>query len=221
MVPPPSTKTAGFTYLELLVVMIIIGILAAIAAPSWFAFLTRQRIIAARGDLVAAISAIQTDAQQQSSYRTVWIDSNSPVPTIRVGGTTATFDGSQPEQLGSTNMPDNTVQFLAFRGSDNDGSIRDTWAAADTLTGNCDAVGKACFQFNYQGIPTNPQTELLPFDADTYVDGVRVPFKIEIVDPSNPTGTSRQCVIISTLLGKVRTESGNACDQTPTEFVGN
>ena len=37
-------KNRGFTLIELLVVIIIIGALSAIAAPSWLAFINRQRV---------------------------------------------------------------------------------------------------------------------------------------------------------------------------------
>ncbi|TAG52440.1 MAG: prepilin-type N-terminal cleavage/methylation domain-containing protein, partial [Oscillatoriales cyanobacterium] len=36
-------KDAGYTLLELLVVVIMLGILASIAAPGWLGFINRQR----------------------------------------------------------------------------------------------------------------------------------------------------------------------------------
>ena len=44
--------THGFTMIELMVVMIMVGVIAAIAAPSWQGFLDRQRINAVRSDLM-------------------------------------------------------------------------------------------------------------------------------------------------------------------------
>ena len=46
---------AGFTLLEILVVVVMSGILVAIAAPSWLQFMTNREVEAARNEIYAGI----------------------------------------------------------------------------------------------------------------------------------------------------------------------
>jgi prepilin-type N-terminal cleavage/methylation domain-containing protein len=57
-------KTSGFTIVELLVVLIIIGLLTAIAAPAWQGFLTNQRLSAAQNAAFLAIREAQSNAKR-------------------------------------------------------------------------------------------------------------------------------------------------------------
>lgn len=61
---------AGFTLLEILVVLIITGIIAAIAAPSWLKFRANRQVTLARDELRQAIQQAQAASMtKQSSWR--------------------------------------------------------------------------------------------------------------------------------------------------------
>ena len=53
---------AGFTLLEILVIVVIVGILAAIIAPSWLQFFANRQVEAARAEIDQGIRQAQTQA---------------------------------------------------------------------------------------------------------------------------------------------------------------
>lgn len=55
----------GFTLLEVLIVLILVGVLAAIATPSWIRFLANRQITTARDELHQGIQKAQADAMHQ------------------------------------------------------------------------------------------------------------------------------------------------------------
>ena len=83
---PWKQSVAGFTLLELLVVMVMISILAAIAAPSWLALVNRQRAAAARDDVLQVLRTAQSDAKTTGLPRTVTITPSNTPPTIQYEG---------------------------------------------------------------------------------------------------------------------------------------
>jgi type IV pilus assembly protein PilA len=63
-----AREESGFTLIELLVVIIIIGILLAIAIPSYLSFKTKAQDSAAKANVRAAIPAVESYAADNGSY---------------------------------------------------------------------------------------------------------------------------------------------------------
>lgn len=82
------TDSAGFTLLEMLVIVVIIGVLGSIAAPGWLSYLNRQRVHSVRDELRAVLQEAQTNAQQKSTTYSVVLGStvNGPTASISTAG---------------------------------------------------------------------------------------------------------------------------------------
>jgi type IV pilus assembly protein PilE len=63
-----KTKTRGFTLIELMIAVAIVGLLAAIAAPSYSAYITKGKRAEAEGALVTFANAMEQWRLQNGSY---------------------------------------------------------------------------------------------------------------------------------------------------------
>ncbi|MBD2110167.1 prepilin-type N-terminal cleavage/methylation domain-containing protein [Nodosilinea sp. FACHB-13] len=64
-----QANSAGFTLIEGLIVVVIMGLMAAIAAPSWFSFVQQRKINATQDMVYQGMRATQADAMQQRHDR--------------------------------------------------------------------------------------------------------------------------------------------------------
>ncbi|XWK85827.1 MAG: prepilin-type N-terminal cleavage/methylation domain-containing protein [Phormidium sp.] len=69
MKPYSKQTNDGFTMVEMIVVVVIIGILSAIGTPSWLQWLTRQRANTAQGEAVMVLREAQSNAKRE---KRVW-----------------------------------------------------------------------------------------------------------------------------------------------------
>jgi prepilin-type N-terminal cleavage/methylation domain-containing protein len=130
---------AGFTLIEVLVVIIIAAVLAGIAAPGWLAFLNRQRVNAVKSDLVQTLKKAQADAIQRRQEVAVEIVTATTAPTVKVGKPQRDTTGA----ITGVSGPSQTL-------GDNDANPGGITLTAKSLNGNqVDRI----ITFDYQGLP--------------------------------------------------------------------
>lgn len=188
---------AGFTLLEVLVVIIIVGVLFAIAAPGWNALMNRQRVNVVRDQASQIIRQAQADARRTKRARIVVFDNSTGVPRV------ATF---------------------AQKGDDQNGQTVDIPIDTTGIT-NWQTLGNGDIRSGVLDISTTPPSVQgqLVFKSDGALDDVSVRkatvpnvfFGVNIIQ-KNTSPQTRRCIVVTTLLGATRLAEGDNCPTSPT-----
>lgn len=192
----PNTRSRkgdkGFTLLEVLVTVLVLGILSSIAAPSWLAFINRQRVRTVNDRVFQSLRLAQSEAKRTKSDRVVTFkyDPNPPANPV-ADPPTATID-TIPANLNASGQPQ-PIQVVTFNGGGEikSGTIQ-LFAASCPPASACTAA--TSLTFNYNGVVdlNNPNNPKLPF----------------VVTVSPAKGGGKQCAIVETLIGGMRTAEG-------------
>jgi prepilin-type N-terminal cleavage/methylation domain-containing protein len=157
---------AGFTLLETLLVILIIGTLAGLVAPTWRGFVENQRLNTAQDEIYQAMRQAQSQAKKEK----------------------LTLQASFREHNG-------VVQWAVHPASVNASAANwnslDANVRLDQETTLSQSKGVRQIQFDYQG-------------------NVRQPPLGRITLSSKSGGKAKRCVIVSTILGAMRTAKERA-----------
>ena len=179
---------AGFTMIELMIIVLIVGIFASIAAPGWLGFINRQRVRTVNDRVLQSLRSAQSEAKR--SKRDIKITFSAAT----VDPPTATIDTDPPTINATTGLPNPPIQTLTFDagGEIKKGQIK--LSAASCPAGVCTPAATP-LTFNYNGVVDQTSSPPLPF--------------VVTVSPVNDN--TKQCVIVETLLGGMRTAEGADC----------
>jgi prepilin-type N-terminal cleavage/methylation domain-containing protein len=108
---PLRHSTSGYTVIEMITVMVIIGVLAAIAAPGWLAFMNSRRANAARDQILQSLRQAQAEAIRKKEVQAVNFNTGVNPPTITALGVT--------QQIGDGQLTANQVTLQAKNGATN------------------------------------------------------------------------------------------------------
>jgi prepilin-type N-terminal cleavage/methylation domain-containing protein len=181
---------AGFTLLEMLVVIIIAAVLFAIAAPGWVAFMNRQRLTTANGQVLQALRTAQAEAKRTRSYREARFDFAADPPRFAVVPVTSQYNPNQT-LISLTNAQITTWQTIG-QGNIVRGTLRltDNHAASDSIIFSPD--GSVVRQ---NLAPNNPS--------------LNQPYTVTASLQRSPT--IKRCTSVQTLLGALSQGVNTAC----------
>ena len=210
-----SKNTSGFTLIEVLVVIVMVGILSAIAAPSWLGFVARQRLNKANDTVLAALREAQREAKKNKRSYSVSFRKNKDNANVIEYAVypTKNLDGEQIES--------NTISIWKPIGGEL-GINSEKFLVGTNLKGINEGNSDNNNDNNIKTIEsthsTENVTETIAFDyAGTLPrDAIGMPFKIVLATPKDATSDKpsnlKRCVIVETFIGGIRTGKDGECD---------
>lgn len=187
-----SNSDVGFTIIEVLVVVLIIGILSAIAGPGWLAFISRQRTRTVNDAVFRALKSAQSAAKLNKQNVTVQFDVDASVPIV-------TTDGVSERLNANGEIKDGMVDLVVAACN-----------ATDPTTGDCTGYDFDDADTDYP-ITFDSLGAVADENENTWLAGASPKTLPYIVTVSTADGNLKRCVIVETLLGSMRIAEGDSC----------
>ncbi|NEO96512.1 MAG: type II secretion system protein [Moorea sp. SIO3G5] len=186
---------AGFTLLELIMVILLVGILSSIAAPSWLAFVNRQRVSKVNERVLSVIQEAQRQAKNKKLRYSVSFRMNNGVPQAAV------YQNNKEE--------DNTPETFQWQSLVGDLGVKPDQVWVGTNLNDENQVGTLSILKDDNKTITFDDQGVLPNDAQT---GLAIVVAVpDSKDKDNPIKATKRCVIVKTILGALETNRKADC----------
>jgi prepilin-type N-terminal cleavage/methylation domain-containing protein len=201
----PAQLASGFTLLEILVAVMIVGIFSAIAAPSWISFVNQRRLNAVNDAVLRELQSAQREAiKKKLSYSVSFKTENTApgnVPKVAI-------------HLGTVPACSVSNDHWKPLGADLEIKPGQIWMGTNlngkNTTGPSVSVPPSMPSCTTPTTITFDEMSALPLGSST---GLKI---VVAVPPSGnstqPSNSTKRCVIVETLLGSMRTARGNDCN---------
>jgi prepilin-type N-terminal cleavage/methylation domain-containing protein len=207
----PSKSNAGFTAIEIVIVVLIIGILSAIAAPSWFAFNKQQRVNKANDAVLGALQQAQREAKRTKLSYSVSFRTQNQVPQV------ATY---LAKDSNGNNVNPNATGFSGWQNLGKDFELKQGQVILYTningqnqATASTPSIGTiGTITFNYMGaldLTLEMQTQNINLGNTGLIVTVAAP---QAGNPTLPIAATKRCVIVKTLIGGMQTAKDPNCN---------
>lgn len=184
----------GFTLIEVLVVIAIIGILGAIIGPGWLGFLNQRRVTTVQDEMHLILQTARSEARRTKLGRVVEISPNSPQYRVYSSEVLTTLIG------GTDNRP-------AFRNLGVDRGVKTSQINLALSGGSStEAIVFGPDGSIQGGANLDSGSPSLVSSADT------IPFKVVLSSADSTGDGSKRCITVQTLLGSLKRASGASCN---------
>jgi prepilin-type N-terminal cleavage/methylation domain-containing protein len=172
-----DSPLSGFTLLEMLVTLVIIGVVTAIAGPAFLGFVNRQRLNTAQGTIYTALRNAQSQAKlTKLSFQVAFRTSTAGISQWAVSSRVNTANDTAADWNG-----------LPWQNLDPSLQYSSTFSLLTTIP--------------------DPDVHRVIFDRNGNVVGNLG----RVILTNKLAGGSKACVIVSTLIGGVRSEKDSDC----------
>lgn len=204
----------GFTLIEILVVVIIIGVLAAIVGPGWLSFVNQRRVSAANDLIFRSLQDAQSQAKRKKvSYSVSFRTPSGQAPQIAVYPTKKLEANGLSKDVNPNDPRD--LNPSAWKSFSKDLGIKPGQVILGT---NLDGENKANANTRVVYNPTSA-TNKITFDymgtLQPLPENAPLTVVVGVARGTLPIESTVRCVQVRTLLGSMTTGRGKVSPQNP------